>query len=100
MSEAEAEMWADYGENGASFWGGDEELHPGVQEKRLREEAESFGLWNPEAMARRLGFGDEDMLASMVDKDEEDDFLGEFLSNIGESSFFETRAAVGAEVDG
>jgi hypothetical protein len=37
------------------------------------------------------------MLASMVDKDKEDDFLGEFLGNIGESSF-ETRAAVGAEV--
>ncbi|KAJ7899119.1 hypothetical protein B0H14DRAFT_2556687 [Mycena olivaceomarginata] len=89
MSEAEAEMWADYGENGANFWG----------EKQLREEAESFGLWNPEAMACRLGFGDEDMLASMVDKDEEDDFLAEFLGNIGESSF-ETRVAVGAEVDG
>jgi hypothetical protein len=88
-------QWCGPNTLGTPKYGGDDELGPSVQEKRLREEAESFGLWNPETMACTLGFGDEDMLASMVDKDEKDDFLAEFLGNIGESSF-EMRAAVGA----
>jgi hypothetical protein len=31
-----------------------------MREQQLRKEAEIFGLWNPEATARKLGFGVED----------------------------------------
>ncbi|KAJ7871641.1 hypothetical protein B0H14DRAFT_3568748 [Mycena olivaceomarginata] len=78
MSEAEAEMWADYGENGASFG---EEMMSYVRVYRKAIARRGRVLWIVESgsdgpMACRLGFGDEDMLASMVDKDEEDELPG------------------------
>ncbi|KAJ7229288.1 hypothetical protein C8J57DRAFT_1534601 [Mycena rebaudengoi] len=81
MSEAEAEMWDDYCMNGAAFSAGDECESTEVPLRQLREEAESFGLWNPEATARKLGFDDGQRVAADED-DDEDDFLAEFMRNI------------------
>lgn len=83
MSEAEAEMWADYRMNGAEFSAGDEPDKPEAMEQQLRQEAEIFGLWNPDAMARKLGFGDDDQAGS-IEEDGEDDFLADILRNVGE----------------
>lgn len=83
MSEAEAEMWDDYRMNGAAFSAGDECESTEVPLRQLCEEAESFGLWNPEATARKLGFDDGQGVAADED-DDEDDFLAEFMRNIGE----------------
>jgi hypothetical protein len=84
MSEAEAEMWDDYRMNGATFSAGDEGESTEEHHRQLRVEAELFGLWNPEATARRLGFGDE-QVAAADEEDDEDDFLAEFMRNVGES---------------
>ncbi|KAJ7269179.1 hypothetical protein C8J57DRAFT_1609392 [Mycena rebaudengoi] len=81
MSEAEAEMWDDYCMNGAAFSAGDECESTEVPLRQLREEAEAFGLWNPEATARKLGFDDGQGVAADED-DDEDDFLAEFMRNI------------------
>ncbi|KAJ7788587.1 hypothetical protein B0H14DRAFT_3115878 [Mycena olivaceomarginata] len=82
MSAAEAEMWEDYRVNGAEFSAGDPPDDPEAQHRELRRQAETFGLWNPVAMARRLGFGD-DTVAGEIEDDPEDDFLAEILGNIG-----------------
>ncbi|KAJ7433258.1 hypothetical protein B0H11DRAFT_2376311 [Mycena galericulata] len=82
MSEAEADMWADYRINGANFSAGDDVEDPEARHRQLREEAECFGLWNPEAMARKLGFGDADA-AEIMEEDEEDDFLAEIFRDSG-----------------
>ncbi|KAJ7246181.1 hypothetical protein C8J57DRAFT_1678249 [Mycena rebaudengoi] len=81
MCEAEAEMWEDYRMNGAEFSAGDEVERPEARHQQLRQEAESFGLWNPEAMARKLGFGDAEVVAGEED-DEDEDFLAEIMCNI------------------
>ncbi|KAF7335904.1 hypothetical protein MSAN_02327500 [Mycena sanguinolenta] len=73
-------MWADYRENGAEFSAGDDLETPEARHGQLREEARCFGLWNPVAMAKRLGFGDEEV-ANAVGEDEEDDYLGEVMRN-------------------
>ncbi|KAJ7807184.1 hypothetical protein B0H14DRAFT_3152637 [Mycena olivaceomarginata] len=75
MSAAEAEMWEDYRVNGAEFSAGDPPDDPEAQHRELRRQAETFGLWNPVAMARRLGFGD-DTVAGEIEDDPEDDFSG------------------------
>jgi hypothetical protein len=80
VSEEEAEMWADYRENGADFSAGDNVGDPEARFEQLREEAKCFGLWNPDATARRLGFGD----APEVPEDVEDDYLGEIMRDAGE----------------
>ncbi|KAJ7437119.1 hypothetical protein B0H11DRAFT_1936221 [Mycena galericulata] len=76
-------MWADYKINGANFSAGDDVEDPEARHRQLREEAECFGLWNPEAMARKLGFGDADA-AEIIEEDEEDDFLAEIFRDAGE----------------
>jgi hypothetical protein len=83
MSAAEAEMWEDYRVNGVEFSAGDPPEDPEAQHQELRRQAEIFGLWNPVAMARRLGFGD-DAEPGDIEEDPEDDFLAEILGNIGE----------------
>ncbi|KAJ7795671.1 hypothetical protein B0H14DRAFT_3114648 [Mycena olivaceomarginata] len=75
-------MWEDYRVNGAEFSAGDPPDDPEAQHRELRRQAETFGLWNPVAMARRLGFGD-DTVAGEIEDDPEDDFLAEILGNIG-----------------
>ncbi|KAJ7743996.1 hypothetical protein B0H14DRAFT_3514745 [Mycena olivaceomarginata] len=45
--------------NGAEFSAGENVEKPEMEEQRLREEAEIFGLWNPETTASTLGFGSE-----------------------------------------
>jgi hypothetical protein len=77
-------MWEDYRINGADFSAGDNVEKPEMREQQLRKEAETFGLWNPEATARKLGFGVEDT----VEEDEEDDWLAEVIRNVGESVGF------------
>ncbi|KAJ6588551.1 hypothetical protein B0H19DRAFT_1013424 [Mycena capillaripes] len=81
MSETEQDMWEDYRINGADFNAGTNIEKPEMQEQQLRKEAETFGLWNPEATARKLGFGVE----NTVEEDEEDDWLAEIIRNVGES---------------
>ncbi|KAJ7859305.1 hypothetical protein B0H14DRAFT_3084960 [Mycena olivaceomarginata] len=77
MSEGEAEMWEDFRMNGADFSAGDEAEDPEARRRQFQAETEIFGLWNPEATARKLGFVDN----GLEDKEDEDDFLGEFLRN-------------------
>ncbi|KAJ7860941.1 hypothetical protein B0H14DRAFT_3084779 [Mycena olivaceomarginata] len=77
MSEGEAEMWEDFRMNGADFSAGDEAEDPEARRRQFQAEAEIFGLWNPEATARKLGFVDD----GLEDEEDEDDFLGEFLRN-------------------
>ncbi|KAJ7452829.1 hypothetical protein FB451DRAFT_1409129 [Mycena latifolia] len=86
MSEAEAKMWADYAENGADFSTGFDFEDPDAWHRQLRQEGESFGLWNPNATARKLGFGpeDEEVGPLMLREDDEDDFLANVMRNIGE----------------
>ncbi|KAJ7799763.1 hypothetical protein B0H14DRAFT_3787219 [Mycena olivaceomarginata] len=72
-------MWADYRENGADFSAGDSVGDPEARFEQLREEAKCFGLWNPDTIARRLGFGD----APEVPEDVEDDYLGEIMRDAG-----------------
>ncbi|KAJ7364499.1 hypothetical protein DFH08DRAFT_920925 [Mycena albidolilacea] len=71
-------MWEDYRINGADFSAGDNMEKPEMREQQLRKEAETFGLWNPEATARKLGFGVE----NTVEEDEEDDWLAEVIRNV------------------
>ncbi|KAF8193520.1 hypothetical protein K438DRAFT_2131595 [Mycena galopus ATCC 62051] len=80
MGGAEAEMWEDYRVNGAEFSAGDNIENPENQHRRLREEAEIFGLWNPDATARQLGFGGDDV-EGQTEEDEDDDLLTEILRN-------------------
>lgn len=84
-SEAEIEMWDDYSTNGAQFSAGDSvPVDTHTLHDRLREEAESFGLLNPEGVAKGLGFGDEDVAKQIIGDDEEEDFLAEIMRNAGE----------------
>ncbi|KAJ7816166.1 hypothetical protein B0H14DRAFT_3148710 [Mycena olivaceomarginata] len=71
-------MWADYLENGAEFSAGDDVESPEARHGQLREEARYFGLWNPGATAKELGFGEG---AEVIEEDGEDDYLGEILRN-------------------
>ncbi|KAJ6559278.1 hypothetical protein B0H10DRAFT_2169453 [Mycena sp. CBHHK59/15] len=89
ISAAEAEMWEDYALNGADFDAGEEPEDPNVRQAQLSKEADSFGLWNPEDVARKLGFGDDDLVGEVLAEDEEDDFLGEIMRNAGESTFID-----------
>ncbi|KAJ6558925.1 hypothetical protein B0H10DRAFT_2240688 [Mycena sp. CBHHK59/15] len=73
-------MWADYMENGADFSAGDNIEDPKARFEQLREEAKCFGLWNPDATARKLGFGDP---AVVLEEDLEDDYLGEIMRDAG-----------------
>jgi hypothetical protein len=75
-------MWADYLENGADFSAWDDVESLEARHGRLREEARYFGLWNPGAMVKELGFGEE---AEVIEEDGEDDYLGEILRNAGEA---------------
>ncbi|KAJ7340831.1 hypothetical protein DFH08DRAFT_812008 [Mycena albidolilacea] len=59
MSAEERDMWEDYRVNGADFSVGDDIEDQQKQRRRLQEEADVFGLWNPDATARLLGFGGE-----------------------------------------
>ncbi|KAF7369753.1 hypothetical protein MVEN_00307100 [Mycena venus] len=74
-------MWDDYRINGAQFTAGDDVESPEVRQQQLRKEAETFGLWNPETTARKLGFGDKNGPAD-IEEDEEDDFLANIMENI------------------
>ncbi|KAJ7795451.1 hypothetical protein B0H14DRAFT_3554112 [Mycena olivaceomarginata] len=79
ISEEETKMWADYLENGAEFSAGDDVESPEARHGQLREEARYFGLWNPGATAKELGFGEG---AEVIEEDGEDDYLGEILRNV------------------
>ncbi|KAJ7661125.1 hypothetical protein B0H17DRAFT_1163038 [Mycena rosella] len=81
MTEEEANMWEDYRLNGADFSAGDGGENTLAQSRHLRQEAESFGLWNPEATARKLGFGPDEAVV-IAAEDEEDDFLADVMRNI------------------
>ncbi|KAJ6584219.1 hypothetical protein B0H10DRAFT_1961890 [Mycena sp. CBHHK59/15] len=72
-------MWEDYALNGADFDAGEEPEDPNVCQAQLSKEADSFGLWNPEDMARKLGFGDDDLVGEVLAEDKEDNFLGEII---------------------
>ncbi|KAJ6586774.1 hypothetical protein B0H10DRAFT_1961558 [Mycena sp. CBHHK59/15] len=72
VSLAEKEVWADYAMNGAEFDAGDDAEDDHARHERLREEARTFGLWNPDKVARQLGLGDEDVAAEILEEDEEE----------------------------
>lgn len=77
-------MWEDYATNGADFSAGDDAQNPHTRHEQLREEADTFGLWNPDGVARGLGFGDANVEGQMLAEDEEEDFLSEIMRNAGE----------------
>ncbi|KAJ7239486.1 hypothetical protein C8J57DRAFT_1245918 [Mycena rebaudengoi] len=79
-NETEIEMWADYEMNGARFDAGEEPEDQRARWEQLGREADSFGLWDPGAAARRLGFGDENL---DIAEDEEEDFLAEIMRKAG-----------------
>ncbi|KAJ7206206.1 hypothetical protein C8J57DRAFT_1258525 [Mycena rebaudengoi] len=85
MSEAEAEMWEEYRINGAESSAGDDLESPEACHRQLRQEAESFGLWNPEAMAKKLGFGNAEVVGGEED-DENEDFLAKIMRSIASAS--------------
>ncbi|KAF8146523.1 hypothetical protein K438DRAFT_1990534 [Mycena galopus ATCC 62051] len=78
-SEAEADMWADWERSGAAFSAGDDIEDRRLRHEQLRKDADSFGFWNPEAVARDLGFGNATVEGQILDEDEEDDFLSEIM---------------------
>jgi hypothetical protein len=86
VSDAEREMWDNYRMNRAEFSAGDNVEKPEMEEQQLREEAEIFGLWNPETTASTLGFGSEN--AEGGQEEEENDWLAEVTGNISESCPF------------
>ncbi|KAF7303394.1 hypothetical protein MIND_00567600 [Mycena indigotica] len=67
---AEVEMWRGYEEGGGVLY-------------LLDRQVELFGLWDPDGVARRLGFGDGTVEDEMNERDEEEDFLAELLANAG-----------------
>ncbi|KAJ7812979.1 hypothetical protein B0H14DRAFT_3112205 [Mycena olivaceomarginata] len=73
-------MWEDYRVNGADFSVGDDIEDQQKQCRRLQEEADVFGLWNPDATARLLGFGGEDARDQV--QEDEDDLLAEIMRNV------------------
>ncbi|KAJ7479923.1 hypothetical protein FB451DRAFT_1172006 [Mycena latifolia] len=82
-SLAESAMWEDYNLNGADFDAGDDAEDPHVRHDKLHEEAQTFGLWNPDGAARQLGLGNEDVAAQILEEDEEEDFLAEIMRTAG-----------------
>ncbi|KAJ7027322.1 hypothetical protein C8F04DRAFT_1189601 [Mycena alexandri] len=83
-SEQEADMWNKYALNGADFTAGDDVEDPRIRYELLSKEADSLGVWNPEAVARGLGLGNVDVAQDMLVEDEEEDFLSEIMRNAGE----------------
>ncbi|KAJ7698601.1 hypothetical protein B0H17DRAFT_1158298 [Mycena rosella] len=73
-------MWEAYRINGADFSAGDITEDREAQQRQLRLDAEVFGLWNPDAMARKLGFGAAD--STLIEDDPEDDFLAKIMGNV------------------
>ncbi|KAJ6591419.1 hypothetical protein B0H10DRAFT_2179282 [Mycena sp. CBHHK59/15] len=82
-SGAEEDMWKDYETSSADFSAGNNTEDPPVQHGDLRKEADLLGLWNPEAVARSLGFGNPDVEGQILAEDEEEDFLSEIMCNAG-----------------
>ncbi|KAJ6556090.1 hypothetical protein B0H19DRAFT_1262201 [Mycena capillaripes] len=82
ISEEESELWAGYRVNGAEFSAGYDVDDPEARHGQLREESKCFGLWNPDATARRLGFWDGEVTEG-IEEDEEDDYLREIMRNAG-----------------
>jgi hypothetical protein len=82
-NEAEKEMWADYEMHGAEFDAGPDELAPQARFKELGKEADMLGFWNPVAVARELGFGDERLEGEIGVEDEDEAVLAEILRNAG-----------------
>ncbi|KAJ7476271.1 hypothetical protein B0H11DRAFT_2426733 [Mycena galericulata] len=79
----EIEMWRDYEISGADFSAGDDPEDPRILHERLRKEADSLGVLNPDAVATELGFGNADVGTQILEEDEEDDFLSEIMANAG-----------------
>ncbi|KAF7368443.1 hypothetical protein MVEN_00167300 [Mycena venus] len=80
ISEAESDMWENYRRNGADFSAGDNTEDLEVRNRRSQDEAEIFGLWNPEATARKLGFGG-NAVDGILEEDDDEDLLAEMLHN-------------------
>ncbi|KAJ7781880.1 hypothetical protein DFH07DRAFT_865022 [Mycena maculata] len=82
-SLAEVEMWEAYETHGASFDARDGATDTHMHLKWLRREAEVFGLMNPEATAKKLGFGDENVWNDIMGEDAEMQmFLLDTLDNL------------------
>lgn len=83
-TQAEVEMWERYATDGAQFDAGDAQEDPDARHEQLRQQAEVFGLLNPEGVAKRLGFGGGDVAEEILGEEEEEDFLSEIMRHAGE----------------
>ncbi|KAJ7093592.1 hypothetical protein C8R44DRAFT_749956 [Mycena epipterygia] len=72
-------MWDQYKTYGADFEAGEDEMDLDVEQGRLRKQADVFGLMNAEAVARKLGFGTDDVGEDILGDEEEEDFLSEIM---------------------
>ncbi|KAJ7143259.1 hypothetical protein C8R46DRAFT_1167848 [Mycena filopes] len=77
----EMDMWADFAANGAEFDAGGDAADAGVPLEKLRDEARTFGILDPEKAVRDLGFEDDD--GRMGREEEEEDFLAQLMANAG-----------------
>ncbi|KAJ7448584.1 hypothetical protein FB451DRAFT_1053799 [Mycena latifolia] len=86
-SAAEQDMWDIYDVNGAVFTAGDDpELLLAKERTTLAHEADEFGLWNAQSMARQLGFSTEGEDPVFDEHDEDDAILCEMLDNARKSA--------------
>ncbi|KAJ6619171.1 hypothetical protein B0H10DRAFT_1946995 [Mycena sp. CBHHK59/15] len=68
----------------SDFDAGEEPEDPNVHQAQLSKEADSFRLWNPEDVARKLGFGDDDLVGEVLAEDEEDISWGRLCEMLSE----------------
>ncbi|KAI1786130.1 hypothetical protein LXA43DRAFT_1065353 [Ganoderma leucocontextum] len=86
MSAQEDAMWEDFIENGADFTIDDDEVSSLRERKRVEEAVETFGIWDTECSAFKLGFqfgkelSQEERLIGLAAIPEEDAFLADLLS--------------------
>ncbi|KAJ6597688.1 hypothetical protein DFH09DRAFT_1071666 [Mycena vulgaris] len=89
-SAAECDMWDSYNTNGAIFSAGDDpELVFAKERAALAREADEFGLWNAQSMARQLGFSAEGGDPVVDERDEDDAILCEMMDNALTTELYE-----------
>ncbi|KAJ6529506.1 hypothetical protein DFH09DRAFT_1250415 [Mycena vulgaris] len=83
-------MWDSYNTDDAIFSAGDDpELVFAKERAALAREADEFGLWNAQSMARQLGFSAEGDDPVVDERDEDDAILCEMMDNALTTELYE-----------